>query len=276
MSFFKKETKEDKERKRLEKKTTRDSSINMPPMNSSFMLGADGLPCIEHLDMPEEHTDGTTRGPLKIQSNSRSTIESHGQPAGAPPPLLPKPKKGILKTMSKFGIGPTLSNLGSSNGTNGGGSGTSSSLHNQSQQRSASNLKTTSSPKIVAKLFGGSNGNVPSSTSSLIEYSIPNYSKRNSQLSLHDLNIEQVSLSTNKRQANDNFLLPPLRKLPAFLVSNGHVALNGAEFNISEPLSSLIRCVEVNIRFLNQINLIECDNNADSNNAIIVSCSNLR
>ena len=271
MSFFKKETKEDKERKRLEKKTTRDSSFNMPS-NNSFMLGADGLPCIEHLDMHEEHTDGTTRAPLKIQSNSRSTIESHGQPPGGPPPLLPKPKKGILKTMSKFGIGPTLSNLGSSNGT----SGTSSSLHNQSQQRSASNLKTTSSPKIVAKLFGGSNGNVPSATGSLIEYSIPNYSKRNSQLSLHDLNIEQISLSNSKRHANDNFLLPPLRKLPAFLVSNGQVTLNGTEFNLSEPLSSLIRCVEVNIRFLNQINLVECDNNAGSDNAVIVSCSNLR
>ena len=148
-------------------------------------------------------------------------------------------KKGILKTMSKFGIGPTLSNLSSANST------ASSTTNTQPQILINSNTNTQilSSPK--QQLRSPQNKMM----SQTIECSVTHYSNRSSQLvnAGHHLN------RTNSQENEvDSFLLPALKSLPEFLLSNESDDKKSVH-------DAFIRCVNVPFKHLNRINLVGAD-----------------
>ncbi len=222
-SFFKKETKEDKERKRQKKHG--ELSFNTTP-SPDFVDSTDSTNdiLIESTQYYSESSqNAATTVSLKLQSNSRTSIDSQQTPTSQQqhPPTLPKPKKGILKTMSKFGIGPTLANLSSSSATPNSTSPTASQppiLRNAS-----TNLPIVSSPKQVK---------YSPQSKLLIENSITNYSKRSSQVVTgHSLN------------ELESFMLPVIRKLPD---------LGSDICGNSDILKSLVRCVDVTFEQLIQ------------------------
>ena len=176
MSFFKKENKEDKERKKIERKlikdtTTTTSSTNYNNNNgsslasSSMLLSSSSTSSLSNLSNTKLLKSSSNNEELMSSSSSSYNLHDESNmnqsqctntnapdafltlppplPSIGPPPVAPKPKKGILKTMSKFGIG---------------GGNTNSTLPTQVFS------SATSSPSVKQ-----------------IETSIANYSKRNSQ-----------------------------------------------------------------------------------------------
>ncbi len=231
-SFFKKETKEDKERKRQKKHG--DLSFN----NTSSPDYTDQLDLTNEIHTETTQTSSdSTQASTKLQSNSHTSIDSQA----SHPPLLPKPKKGILKTMSKFGIGPTLANLSSSSTTP--NTSTSISIVNQTSflRNTSTNLPMVSSPKQVK--------HSPQSKL-LIENSIPNYTKRNSQVMTgHILN------------EFESFVLPTIRKIPDVVLSK--------TCDSSHFLNSLVRCVSVSLEQLQKsVEFFKTEQNT-----IVVTCN---
>ena len=107
MSFFKKETKEDKERRKLERKKNGEVSFNTT-VSSTPPEGADVFDSTEIIMETQTHLDSSkiethenlsyvsaraTGG--KLQSNSKSSLDSQ-QHSPVHPPILPKPKKGFF------------------------------------------------------------------------------------------------------------------------------------------------------------------------------------
>ena len=151
--------------------------------------------------------------------------------------------KGILKTMSKFGIGPTLSNLSGHSNNNLQPTHPAQVLINTN-----TNAQILSSPKQQLRSpYNGQDNKLMNS----IESSVTNYSKRNSQIIGHNLN------RSNSKSDSDSFLLPSLRKLPEFLTSD-KTAVN--RDGNSEVLNALIRCVNVPADQINKIDFIQNDN----------------
>lgn len=156
--------------------------------------------------------------------------------------------------MSKFGIGPTLSNLSGHSNNN---------LQPTQPQvliNTNTNAQILSSPKQqMRSTYNGQDNNKPMNS---IESSVTNYSKRNSQVLGHNLN------RSNSKSDSDSFLLPSLRKLPEFLTSEKS-GLN--RDSNSEVLNALIRCVNVPVNQINQIDFIQSDNNR-----VLVVCNQSR
>jgi hypothetical protein len=296
MNFFKKETKEDKERKKIEKKSLKDTSLiinnsGSTTMNTSLTLTkqlvndsdqqknyyqrytSENSKKIDHvysnnkinennlnedlnnsptfnnnnrLIMPSTTTKTNhlvNSSLVEINSTTPSIIQTNSLLSAQQ--ILPKPKKGILKTMSKFGIGPTLSSITST-------------TQQQQQITSPSNQP----PKPAVR------------TSKLNESIIPNYSKRNSQMLIHDLNssqatvINQTSKSSNKNQLNNNvnFMLPSLHSLPIYLNDPNQIKFDNGQF---------IRILNVSAYLLSKLELIQLDEDEteeDISSLIFITC----
>jgi len=297
MNFFKKETKEDKEKKKIEKKSLKDTSLiinnsGSTTMNTSLTLTkqlvndsdqqknyyqrytSENSKKIDHvysnnkisennlnedlnnsptfnnnnsLIMPSITTTKTNHSVnsslIEINSTTPSIIQTNSLLSAQQ--ILPKPKKGILKTMSKFGIGPTLSNITST-----------------TQQQQQTTSPSNQPPKPAVR------------TSKLNESIIPNYSKRNSQMLIHDLNssqstvINQTSKSSNKNQLNNNvnFMLPSLHSLPIYLNDPNQIKFDNGQF---------IRILNVSADLLKKLELIQLDEDEteeDLSSLIFITC----
>ena len=234
MSFFKKETKEDKERKKLEKKLVKDISTSNNNNNNADISSSSSSSLLSNLNSNNNtNTKHSSYSKLlsstqlnesnELNEMSYPNNESNSQPplpASQPPPILaPKPKKGILKTMSKFGIGPT-----------------------QPQQMSTLPTASAQSPQIVIRsknpLALSANIHSPHQItvntepklSSSLETSIPNYTKRNSQfyseLSPHKLKTDQPTFS-----------LPQLKQIPAYLLKPSDLTTDYLDNNLLRAVS---------------------------------------
>jgi hypothetical protein len=256
MSFFKKENKEDKERKKLERKlNNKDSTIstNLSSNNSKndngFSLASSSIlsssttsfSSLSNLNNTKQATTSNSQNDDLISlSLSLNTHEDKMQnssnnnysdnlltlppplPSNGPPPVAPKPKKGILKTMSKFAIGHTMPTLSSP------------STSSTSSTNEISSSKTSIPPPLQI-------------TASSIETSIPNYSKRNSQFvnDLPNFNTNSIATPTTtttiaqnvKVERLNTFSLPSVKMLPVYV------------FNIDELTHDdhfLIRTIQIN------------------------------
>ena len=240
MSFFKKETKEDKERKKLEKKLNNSSIINPNNNNnnlnissSSYILNNSNNNLIHQQqnnlnesnhqeltimmnnttnDIMNNKLENNKNGKLTTSStkladtvigtsfsSSTTTTSSQG------PPLPPKPKKGILKTMSKFGIGPMV---------------TTNTISSTNHAPTISNTTPTVSNK--------SNPNTKS-----IETSIPNYTKRNSQI------------ITESGVSNDHAIINGAGSL---------ISTSSSSFNLPQIKQAPVYITKSNIDYLNTLN----------------------
>lgn len=107
MSFFKKETKEDKERRKLERKKHGEVSFNTtvsstPPDNNIDVYDSTEIimETQTHLDTSKNETHenlsymSARQAGIKLQSNSKSSLDSQ-QHSPVHPQILPKPKKGL-------------------------------------------------------------------------------------------------------------------------------------------------------------------------------------
>ena len=238
MSFFKKETKEDRDRRKSEKKTKNglnESSVEgMMQQSIRINEGSDDLNVSTIADT--------------LTSSSKSSIDSSGNNShiggsisSAPPSLLPKPKKGILKTMSKFGIGPTLSNPVISPPP----------PQQQQQQQApvttppAPSQTIVSSPKLI-KI-----GNIR--TKPPIESSVPSYSKRSSQVII-DANF--------RRNSNDsNMGLPNIRHLPIYL----------SRLEVSSDPFGLLRSLNISPNLVNKIEIGEASSENEPKPVVLLS-----
>jgi hypothetical protein len=236
MSFFKKETKEDKERKKLEKKLNNSSIINPNNNNntnlnissSSYILNNSNNNLIhqqqynlnesnnQELSIVMNTTNEIMNNKLENNKNGKLTtsssklvdtlngtsFSSSTTASSQGPPLPPKPKKGILKTMSKFGIGPMV---------------TTNTLSNNSHMPTISN----SNPSV-------SNKSNPNNKS--IETSIPNYTKRNSQI-INDSGTSNDHVIINgsgslTATSNTSFNLPQIKQAPVYITKSNLDYLN--------------------------------------------------
>lgn len=166
--------------------------------------------------------------------------------------------------MSKFGIGPTLDKLQTGNSTS---NITSASTAHQATQpqvlmNSSTNVPIVSSPKQQLK------SPLKSPKMNSIENAIPNYTKRNGSQPVAGHVILNRSASMND---SDSFLLPPLRKLPEFLVNKEVQPGKVQTGNDCGVLDALIRCVHVPFGQLNQIDFVEAESGL-----VLVSCDQIK
>ncbi len=167
------------------------------------------------------------------------------------PQLLPKPKKGILKTMSKFGIGPTLSTITPTIAPN--------PILNTPPPPTTT---TVASPK--PSKFNGKQ--------QIDQLALPSYSKRNSQILnsnslVHDFKSNSLTKNiVNQLNNGCNFLLPSLRNIPVHLNDINQIKFENNNF---------IRTIRVPADLMDKLELLQLDednSDEDLSRFIFISC----